>query len=70
MELLCYCGTIEKILAESKGIQSFGKMIQPVFVTFLIIMSAMPMAHWFGSPYLNVGYFMDYEDCLPLIRKV
>lgn len=60
----------EKILAGSKVIRSFGKMIPDVCVPFMIIMTSLPMAHWFGNPYLKGNYFADYEKCLPMIRKV
>mmetsp|Transcript_19077 Transcript_19077/g.41302 ORF Transcript_19077/g.41302 Transcript_19077/m.41302 type:complete len:476 (+) Transcript_19077:62-1489(+) len=61
---------LEKILAGSKGIKSLGKMIPSMFIPFLIIMGALPMAHWFSNPYLRGNYFSDYEKCFPLIRKV
>ena len=60
----------ERVLAGMKGFKSFGKMIPSMFIPFLIIMTSLPMAHWFGSPYLNGNYFGDYEKCLFLIRKV
>ena len=60
----------ERILAGTKGVQTFGKMIPSVFIPFLIVMSSLPMAHWFGSPYLKGSFFGDYEKCLILIRKV
>ena len=60
----------ERVLAGTKGIKSFGKMIPQMFIPFLIIMTSLPMAHWFGSPYLKGDLFSDYEKCLLLIRKV
>jgi len=62
----------EKLLLAfgSKGIQSFGKMIPSAVIPFVIIMTSLPMAHWFGNPYLKGGFFGDYEKCLIMIRRV
>ena len=60
----------ERMLAGSKGISSFGRTIPSCLIPFFIIMTSLPMAHWFGGPYLNADYFGHYEKCLPLIRKV
>eukprot|EP00581_Thalassiosira_minuscula_P007670 CAMPEP_0183704296 /NCGR_PEP_ID=MMETSP0737-20130205/1667_1 /TAXON_ID=385413 /ORGANISM="Thalassiosira miniscula, Strain CCMP1093" /LENGTH=530 /DNA_ID=CAMNT_0025931133 /DNA_START=143 /DNA_END=1735 /DNA_ORIENTATION=+ len=61
----------EKLFLQTKMISSFGKRYLPsIVVPFCIIMTSLPVAHWFGNPYLKGGYFMDYEQCLILIRKV
>ena len=60
----------ERVLAGTKGVKSFGKRIPQLFVPFLIVMTSLPMAHWFGNPYLKGDFFADYEKCLFLIRKV
>lgn len=60
----------ERLLAGSKGVRSVGKMIPSMFIPFVIIMTSLPMAHWFGNPYLRGGFFGDYERCLVVIRKV
>lgn len=60
----------EKMLAGTKGAKSLRGMMPRALVPPLIIMTSLPMAHWFGSPYLNGDYMADYEMCLPLVRKV
>jgi len=60
----------EKVLAGTKGVKSLGRMIPSMLLPFVIIMTSLPMAHWFGNPYLKGGFFEDYEKCLILIRKV
>jgi len=60
----------EKVLTGTKGVKSLGKMIPSLLLPFAIIMTSLPMAHWFGNPYLKGGFFEDYEKCLILIRKL
>merc|ERR1712176_1327071 len=59
----------ERVLAGTKSIRSLGKIPPPMLLPFLIIMTSLPMAHWFGNPYLKGNYFADYEKCFPLLRK-
>lgn len=61
---------MEKMLSGSKYVRSIGKMVPNVLIPFMIIMTSLPMAHWFGNPYLHGGFFGDYEKCLIVIRKV
>lgn len=60
---------LERVLAGTKGIKCIGKMIPSMLIPFTIIMASLPVAHWFGGPYLNGGFFDDYGKCMFLIRK-
>jgi len=60
----------EKLVTSIKSFKSFGTMVPSIFVPFFIVMTSLPVAHWFGSPFMNGGFFGDYEKCLILIRKV
>eukprot|EP01082_Thalassiosira_pseudonana_P015071 g13379.t1 g13379 contig8:554464-557723(-) len=60
----------ERLLAGRESIKSIGMMMPRLLVTFCIIMTSLPFAHWFGNPYLKGQFFDDYERCIPLIRKV
>jgi len=61
---------LERVLGATKAARSFGRTIPSALVPFFIVMTSLPMAHWFGNPYLKGGFFADYERCLVLIRKV
>ena len=36
----------------------------------LIVMTSLPVAHWFRDPYMYGGFFRDYERCIPMIRRI
>ena len=61
---------IERLIVGSNIVQSLGRITPRPIVTLAIIMSSLPVAHWFGNPYLNGGFFSDYEKCVFLLRKV
>lgn len=60
---------VERLLARMKVVKSIGQALPRPVLTLLIIMSSLPVAHWFGNPYLNGGFFADYERCIIRIRK-
>ena len=35
-----------------------------------IVMTSLPVAHWFGEPYLRGGFFRDYAQCSLWVRRV
>ena len=60
----------EKLIVGSKFVKSLGSVMPRPLLTLTIIMSSLPVAHWFGNPYLNGGFFADYEKCIIMLRKV
>jgi hypothetical protein len=60
----------ERLLVGSTFIKSIGSVLPRPLLTLTIIMSSLPVAHWFGNPYLNGGFFTDYESCVILLQKV
>ncbi|KAL3805867.1 hypothetical protein HJC23_007828 [Cyclotella cryptica] len=60
---------VERLLVRMKVVKSIGKTLPRPLSTLVIIMSSLPVAHWFGNPYLNGGFFQDYEQCIIIIRK-
>lgn len=61
---------LEKLIVGSKIVKSVGHIMPRPLLTLTIIMTSLPVAHWFGNPYLNGGFFLDYEKCVVLIRQV
>lgn len=61
---------IEGVLLRNERFANFGKMVPRWLIPSLIVMTSLPVAHWFGVPYKNGGFFPDYEKCFPIIRKV
>lgn len=60
----------ERMLSGTEGVKSLRKVLPRFMVTFIIIMSSLPFAHWFGGPYLKGNFFSDYETFVPLVRKL
>ncbi|KAL7510199.1 hypothetical protein ACHAXN_008206 [Cyclotella atomus] len=60
----------ERLIVGSKFVKSIGNVMPRPLLTLTIIMSSLPVAHWFGNPYLNGGMLLDYEECVLLIRQV
>jgi hypothetical protein len=60
---------IEGMLIRHEGFARFAKMVPRWLVPPFIVMTSLPVAHWFWDPYMNGGFFPDYESCLPMIRK-
>jgi len=42
---------------------------QPI-VTFMVIMLALPLAHWFSDPYIKMGFFEDTSVGFPLLLPI
>lgn len=60
----------ERLIVGSNIVQSLRRITPRPIITLAIIMSSLPVAHWFGNPYLNGGFFSDYEKCIILLRQV
>lgn len=66
---------MEGMILDHRGwekVSNFGRRVVPGWmVPALIVMTSLPVAHWFRDPYMNGGFFSDYESCFPMIiRKV
>jgi hypothetical protein len=66
---------MEGMILDHRGcekVSNFGRRVVPGWmVPPLIVMTSLPVAHWFRDPYMNGGFFSDYESCFPMIiRKV
>lgn len=59
----------ERILVATKGVQSLKRVLPRFMITVMILMSSLPFAHFFGRPYLNGGFFSDYETFVPMIVR-
>jgi hypothetical protein len=59
---------VEKLIVGSALVQSVGSIMPRPLLTLTIIMSSLPVAHWFGNPYLSGGFFADYEKCIVMLR--
>ena len=66
---------MERVILDKRRfekIANFGRRVVPGWIVPpLIVMTSLPVAHWFRDPYMNGGFFSDYESCFPMIiRKV
>jgi hypothetical protein len=63
--------TIERYVVSKNGTfaRLFGKVPKSL-VPPLIVMTSLPVAHWFRDPYMYGGFFRDYERCIPMIRRI
>ena len=60
----------ERILGGSKAMRTLSRSLPGWMVTFLIVMTSLPIAHWFGNPYIKSGFFFDYQIGFPLVVKL
>jgi len=60
----------EKLLKRHQTFKNIGSALPHFVITFLIIMTALPVAHWFGNPYIKCGYFHDLQEGFLLVVKI
>ena len=52
---------IKGMLVHNEQFANFGKRVPRWLIPSLIVMMSLPVAHWFGDPYKNGGFFPDYK---------
>ncbi|KAL7529138.1 hypothetical protein ACHAWF_002853 [Thalassiosira exigua] len=60
----------ERALARTEIARSIASKVPAPLVPLAIVMTSLPVAHWFGEPYLRGGFFGDYGECSLLVRRV
>ena len=60
---------IERYVVRSEIFATYLKRVPKSLVPPLIVMTSLPVAHWFRDPYMYGGFFRDYEQFFPMIRK-
>jgi len=60
----------EKLLGRNRVMQSFGSTLPRFMVVFLTIMTALPLAHWFGNPYIKQGLLCDFQEGYFFVTKI
>lgn len=58
---------IENILRSSGVFQKVGCAVPRLVVTFFVVMTSLPVAHWFADPYIRQGLFNHYQQGYPLL---
>mmetsp|Transcript_22736 Transcript_22736/g.34143 ORF Transcript_22736/g.34143 Transcript_22736/m.34143 type:complete len:94 (-) Transcript_22736:3182-3463(-) len=61
---------VEKLLGRNRVMQSFGSTLPRFMVVFLTIMTALPLAHWFGNPYIKQGLLCDFQEGYFFVTKI
>lgn len=60
---------VEKCLGGSKKIELLGRFLPRPVVTFLILMTSLPVAHWFLNPYIKCVFFNEFQRAIPLLTR-
>jgi hypothetical protein len=61
--------TIERLLVKNEIFANYARRVPRSLVPSLIVMTSLPVAHWFRDPYMYGGFFRDYEMCLAMMRR-
>ena len=60
----------ERLVVRTRLVLFLSSITPRAVVPLIIIMCSLPMAHWFGGPYMHGGFFEDYAKFVPMIVKV
>lgn len=60
---------IERFLVKNEIFANYARRVPRSLVPSLIVMTSLPVAHWFRDPYMYGGFFRDYEMCLAMMRR-
>ncbi len=57
------------MLVKNETFANYARRVPRSLVLSLIVMTSLPVAHWFRDPYMYGGFFRDYEMCLAMMRR-
>ena len=58
---------VETVLRSNIFVGKIGRYIPRLGITFLVVMTSLPVAHWFADPYARQGFFEHYQQGYPMI---
>ena len=61
---------LEYAIGGSKLVAQFVKAVPTPLRTVMLVMLALPIAHWFSEPYVMSNLFEHSELSLPLIKEI
>ena len=61
---------LEYAIGGSKLVAQFVKAVPTPLRTVMLVMLALPIAHWFSEPYVMSNFFKHSELSLPLIKEI
>eukprot|EP00957_Ditylum_brightwellii_P073606 5593543-Ditylum_brightwellii.AAC.1 len=56
---------IERLLKKHPMAKSIGLALPRYVVPFFIVLTALPVVHWFSNPYVRSGFFYDLHLGFP-----
>jgi len=61
---------IDRCLKPIRVFQRLASKVPTCLLTTFVIMTALPIAHWFTDPYLHVHFFHDAIHLFPIILRL
>lgn len=61
---------VETLLRRNVYVEKIGRYIPRLGITFLVVMTSLPVAHWFADPYIRQGFFDHYQQGYPMLTFV
>ena len=60
----------ERLVVGTRLVKFLSGITPQAVVPLVIIMCSLPMAHWFGGPYVYGGFLEDYAKLVPMVIKI
>lgn len=61
---------VEALIGNAKIFALMKNSIPSLFVTILVLCTAMPVAHWFLHPYIKSEMYVHGEVAMPMIKVI
>lgn len=62
--------TVEHLFSEAYIFQWSGRTLHPTIVSLLVVLSVLPVAHWFTDEYISAGFYTDYTVGFPILVRI
>lgn len=62
--------TVEHLFSEAYIFRWSGRTLHPTIVSLLVVLSVLPVAHWFTDEYVSAGFYSDYTVGFPILVRI
>jgi len=62
--------TIEHLVSEARIFSWSGRTLHPTIVSLLVVLTVLPVAHWFTDEYVSAGFYSDYTVGFPILVRM
>jgi hypothetical protein len=62
--------TIEHLVSEARIFSWSGRTLHPTIVSLLVVLTVLPVAHWFTDEYVSAGFYSDYTVGFPILVRI